>query len=336
MFDINTLNPSKVTFGQYKTPGVEYIDRRIVDFSKIHIPPMKYNPVRKKGKNYNNIQRLTESFRNGISYSEPPPIVREKVQLIDGHTYEYELIAGNHRLEALFSNNYSKWIFDVYAIVGNANCTYEDSLRTLQLDENDHSPHLETSEDDAVNIICRLLDHNSKIVKPDADSIRDYLDAHCKNMHGNTKGKVISDIIRNQKKNNGVLVYSDIVNYTAPDVDDFIDQKTDYVTRGEFDKKRKSFGWSVLEGYEYEYVMNAARKYSETGSNSYFICHTKSPTEKYPLKEKREKMMNKFSKIETALLDVMSYYEKNKTFPWKVEGFLPQDVKSGEKDFIKV
>jgi len=336
MFDVNTLNTSKVTFGQYNTPGVKYIDRRIVDLSKIHIPPIKYNPVRKKGKNYNNIQRLTESFRNGINYSQSPPIVREKVQLIDGHTYEYELIAGNHRLEALFSNNYSKWIFDVYEIVGNANCTYEDSLRTLQLDENDHSPHLETSEDDAVNIICRLLEYNSKLVQPDTDSIRDYLDAHCKNMHGNTKGKVIRDVVRNQKKNNGVAVHSDIVTYTAPDVNDFVYRKTDYVTKGEFDKKRKSFGWSVLEGYEYEYVMSAAKKFSETGSTSYFICHTKSPTEKYPIKEKRDKMINQFQKLETALLDVMKYYLEHKTFPWKVEGFLPQDVKAGEENFIKV
>jgi hypothetical protein len=220
MFDINTLNPSKVTFGQYNTPGVEYIDRRIVDLSKIHIPSMKYNPVRKKGKNVFNIQRLTESFRNGINYSQSPPIVREKVQLIDGHTYEYELIAGNHRLEALFANNYSKWIFDVYAITGDEKSTYEDSLRTLQLDENDHSPHLATSENDAVNIICRLLDRNSKLVQPNIDSIRDYLDAHCKNMHGNTKAKVIRDVVRNQQKN-GVIVYSDTVTYTALDVNEF-------------------------------------------------------------------------------------------------------------------
>jgi hypothetical protein len=155
-------------------------------------------------------------------------------------------------------------------------------------------------------------------------------------MHGNTKAKVIRDVVRNQKKNNGVAVHSDIVTYTAPDVNEFVEQKTDYVTGGEFDKKRKSFGWSVLEGYEYEYVMNSARKFSENGTTSYFICHTKSPTEAYPLKERREKMMKKFSKIETALLDVMSYYEKNKTFPWKVEGFLPQDVKAGEENFIKV
>ena len=335
MFDINTLNPSKVTFGQYNTPGIKYLDRSIIDISKIYIPPLKDNPVRKKGKNYNNIQRLTESFRNGINYSQSPPIVREKVQLIDGHTYEYELIAGNHRLEALLANNYSKWIFDVYAITGDEKSTYEDSLRTLQLDENDHSPHLETSEDDAVNIICRLLDHNSKIVQPDSDSIRDYLDAHCKNMHGNTKSKVIRDVIRNMQKN-GVSVYSDTVTYTAHDVNNYVDKKTDYVTSGEFDKKRKSFGWSVLEGYEYEYIMNASRKFSETGAISYFICHTKSPTEKYPLKEKREKMMNQFEKLETALLDVMKYYEEHKTFPWKVEGFLPQDKLVGEEDLILV
>jgi len=335
MFDINTLDPSKVTFGHYNTPGVKYIDRRNIDLSKIRIPPMIDNPTRADGKNVFNIQRLIESFRNGINYSQSPPIVREKVQMIDGQSYEYELIAGNHRLEALFANNYKKWIFDVYEIAGNENCTYEDSLRTLQLDENDHSPHLSTSENDAVNIICRLLDKQSKIVKPDVDSIRNYLDAHCKNMHGNTKAKVVRDVIRNMQKN-GVAVYSDTVTYTARDVNNFVQKKTNYVTSGEFDKKRKSFGWSVLEGYEYEYVMNAARKFSETGTTSYFICHTKSPTESFPLKEKRDKMINNFQKLETALLDVMKYYEKHQTFPWQVVGFLPQDVKAGEQDLIVV
>jgi len=335
MFKINTLDPSKVTFGQYNTPGAKYISRSIIDLDKIYIPSTKDNPVRKKGVNYNNIQRLIVSLRNGINYSQSPPLVRKRVQMIDGHCYEYELISGNHRMQAFVANNYDRWIFDEYMIVGNENVTYEDALRTLQLHENDHTPHLENSEDDAVNIICRLLDKQSKIVQPDADSIRNYLDTHCKNMHGNTKSKVIRDVIRNMQKN-GVAVYSDTVTYTALDVNNFIQKETDYVTSGEFDKERKSFGWSVLEGYEYEYVMSAAKKFSETGSTSYFICHTKSPTEKYPIKEKRDKMINQFQKLETALLDVMKYYLEHKTFPWKVEGFLPQDKLAGEEDLILV
>jgi hypothetical protein len=335
MFDINTLDPSKVTFGQYNTPGVKYISRSIIDLDKIYVPSYKDNPVRKKGTNVNNIQRLIVSLRNGINYSQSPPLVRKRVQMIDGHCYEYELISGNHRMQAFVANNYDRWIFDEYMIVGGENATYEDSLRTLQLDENDHTPNLETSEDDAVNIICRLLDKQSKIVEPNTDSIRDYLNAHCKNMHGNTKAKVIRDVIRNMQKT-GVAVYSDIVTYTALDVNGFVKDKTDYVTSGEFDKKRKSFGWSVLEGYEYEYIMSAAKKFSETGSTSYFICHTKSPTEKYPIKEKRDKMINQFQKLETALLDVMEYYEEHKTFPWKVKGFLPQDKLAGEVDLILV
>ncbi len=263
MFDINTLDPSKVTFGHFTTPGVKFIDRKIIPIDKIYVPPIKDNPVRKKGKNYNNIQRLSESFRNGISYAQCPPLVREKVQQIDGHIYEYELVAGQHRWEAFMILGYTMWIFDVYEITGNKYSTYEDSLRTLQLKENDHAPHQETSEDDAVNIICRLLDRMSKIVAPNSDSIRAYLDAHCKNMHHNTKAKVVRDVVRNMQKN-GVSVYSDIVTYTASDVNGFVQKKTNYVTQGEFDKKRNSYGWSVLEGYEYEYVMSAAKKFSET------------------------------------------------------------------------
>ena len=38
-----------------------------------------------------------------------------------------------------------------------------------------------------------------------------------------------------------------------------------------FDVERDKFGWTVLEGYEYEYLTNALRKLDETDKGSYFL-----------------------------------------------------------------
>jgi len=335
MFDTTTLNPSEVTFDRFDTPGVKKTDRLIVNLSSIYVPAIKDNPVRKKGKDVVHIQKLVECFKDGISYSRCPPILTRQVRQMDGVIYEYELVCGNHRLEAFKNLGFEEWIFDVYEIPSNSNVSYEDAIRTLQLAENNHEAQLPSTEDDVVNIICRLINRNSKLIAPEEDSIREYVDTYCSNMHHKTKSKVVCDVVRRLQKN-GIAVYSDVVTYTASDVVDFVNKKTDLVTQGEYDDARNKYGWSVLEGYEYEYVMNAAKKFAETGRTSYFVCHTKSPTEKFPIDIKRQKMAGQFSKLEKDLIQVFKYHQKTGKFPWEICGFLPQNVKAGEKEFIEV
>jgi hypothetical protein len=125
-----------------------------------------------------------------------------------------------------------------------------------------------------------------------------------------------------------------VVTYTATDVNDFISKTTKYVVSGNYDHNLQMNGWSVLEGYEYEMMMNAIKKFGESGNESYFTLHTKSPTEKYGVVERRNKMIETFQNLEDSLLKVFDYYEKNGKFPWHIEGFLPQDVKSGESEYI--
>jgi hypothetical protein len=145
------------------------------------------------------------------------------------------------------------------------------------------------------------------------------------------------------KRNNIVLktmrrngTYQDIMTYTAKDTFLWINSKTDYVIAGNYDNKRNKYGWTVLEGYQYEYIMNATRKYSETGKESYFVCHTKAPTEKMDLDAKRMKMQSVFESLEADLVEVVKFYNKNKRFPWTNEGFLPQNKKINENSFIPV
>jgi len=90
-----------------------------------------------------------------------------------------------------------------------------------------------------------------------------------------------------------------------------------------------------MESYEREFIFNAAKKYLETNRPSYFLCHTKTPTESLSLKARREKMIKDFKKLEASLLESFEYYEKHGKFPWSILGFAPQET-SVEEDVVPV
>lgn len=334
MFDCKTIDISKVQFGELCSPGVRKVDRLIVDIDNIYHAAQKDNPTRSKGKNKEHIENLKASIASGIDYSQMPPVVIKSAKNVNGHITEYELIAGYHRLEAMRLLHIDSWVFDVYEIPSiDSHIGYEDALRTFQLSENNHSPSLSTSKEDAAKTVARLLSNKSSLIEPTAQSIMDYLDDYCSYMHYQTKCKVVREVTRSLQKN-GIIVYNDILTYTATDVKDFLNQTTDLVNEGNYDMARDEYGWSVLEGYEYEFLMSSARKFAETQKKSYLSLHTKPPTEKYSVYDRRSNMTRKFEYLEDCLLKCFAYYQQNGKFPWYIKGFLPQVVSDGEKEYI--
>jgi hypothetical protein len=329
MFDTQALDYKLVTFDKIVSPGSVFIEYEKISLDDIYVPPMADNPVRVGGKDPVNVMALVQSFSHGIDYSRMPPTVRRNPRRVDGKHYTWELITGNHRMEAFLKNGYTEWIFGVYEFARNG-YSYEDSVRTFQLMENDHKPQLESSLNDIINTVSRLIAHGSKLVNNTEDSIRRYCNVYLPNMHGNKRNPIIQQIMRRAG------TYQDIVTYTADDTSVWIHNKTDYVIGGNYDGKRNKYGWTVKEGYQYEYIMNATRKYAETGKESYFVCHTKAPTEKMDLDAKRINMQKVFENLEADLVEVVKFYNQNKRFPWVNEGFLPQNKKINENAFIPV
>ena len=329
MFNTRTLNRDLVTFSKIISPGQAFVGYEKISLEDIYIPPMRVNPVRVAGKDPVNVMALVQSFRQGIDYSRMPPTVRRNPRIIDGKHYTWELITGNHRMEAFSSLSYIEWIFGVYvfAIEG---FSYDDSVLTFELMENDHKPQLVSAENDVVNTISKLISHGSQLVDNTEDSIRRYCITYLPNMSTTKRNNIVLKTMRKSG------TYQDIVTYTAKDTFLWINGNTDYVVAGNYDAKRNKYGWTVLEGYQGEYIMNATRKYAETGKESYFLCHTKAPTEKKDLDAKRIDMQKIFQSIEEDFIDVIEFYNKNKRFPWNNEGFLPQNKKTNENSFIPV
>lgn len=336
-FDSQELNPARVTYTTIVSKGAKFISRQIIKIEDIYIPSMKgdlSNSARKHGKNVVHIQNLANSLQQGIDYSKMPPVVRRKVRTVNGKIYLWELVAGNHRIEGLRSLNKKEWIFDEYEFVSSDDFTLEDAISTFQLRENNFAPALASTEDDVVNVISRLINNGSKMVEPNEQSIRDYVNDVCSYMHGNTKNKVVKNVIRLLKKT-GHKVHQDFVTYTAQDVKDFIKfEKVDISVGGEFDHKRKEFGWSVLEGYPHEFVLNAAKRYAETGNKSYFTFHTYRPLDNETVQDKRNKMHMHLTSVEESILKAVEHYQEHGVFPWRVHGYLPQDVANNEKAYI--
>ena len=335
--NLQELDPKSVTYGIIVSKGAKYISRQIIKLEDIYIPPMKgdiFNSARKHGKNVLHIQNLANSFQQGIDYSKMPPVVRRKVRTVNGKIYLWELVTGNHRLEALRSFNKKEWIFDEYEFTCSNDYTLEDVISTFQLRENNFAPALASTEDDVVNVISRLINNGSKLIEPEEKSIRAYIDDVCSYMHGQTKNKVIKNVIRLLKKT-GHKVHQDFVTYTAQDIEDFIKfEKIDISVGGEFDHKRKEFGWSVLEGYPHEFVLNAARKYSESGHKSYFTFHSKRPLDNQTTQDKRNKMLMHLTSVEESIVKSVEHYQEHGVFPWRVHGYMPQDVANNEKTYI--
>lgn len=321
------MSKQKLDLTQYKvkpvvTPGVKHIKNVIINLEMIYIPPMVNNPLRTNGLESDKVEALSISLPNGINYGVRAPVVRWNPRTIDGEIYDYELMDGHHRLEAMFHAGILEWIFEVYEFAKNK-ISFEDSFLTFGLVTNDHLPQTPSTITDVVNTISRLIKNGSKLVSNDEKSIGKYVDNYCKNMAYQTRGKIVKSIIE------ACGTYQDIVSYSPKQAAKWA-EKNGYSTSGSYDMHRGKYGWITKEGYENDIIINASRKFYETGKESYFICYTCPPTKNQSLDDKRKKMLEKSDISEEALIATFEFYQKNKRFPWTVEGFIPSDRLSGE------
>ena len=146
-YKTSSLDKTLCKLPSIRAPGAKHLNTKLISLDQIYVAPYTDNPVRKKGKNLEHIDKLAISLSHGIDYNKRLPVVRKCNRIIDGKHYDWELVAGNHRFEALARNGYKEWIFDVYEFGVNG-ITFDDSLLTFQLEENNHVPQLEASQED--------------------------------------------------------------------------------------------------------------------------------------------------------------------------------------------
>lgn len=325
---VNTadLNPSKVTAEPIVSKGAKFHKHVKIYLEEIYVPAMSNNVTRKNGKDPDNVNDLKQALSKGIKYHLMPPVIRKKQIFADGKRYDYELIAGNHRFEALKDNHFKEWIFSLYEF-GVGGVSEDSSIKRFCLKENDHVPQLNASEEDIINTVLGEI-ASGEIIN-DKYNIREYVDDVCRNARASLKTIIVDKVMKS------AATYQDVTTYTAPDAKQWA--KNEGYVAGGYDANRDQNGWTVLDTrYIPRYTMAAITNYADSDKESYFMYHTMAPTEGSSLNDKRKDMIKAQKRIDDAIFKLVEFVNKNKRLPWHAIGFLPQDRKANEKGFIKI
>ena len=324
----NIVSPKNITAKLIQSEGATFVDYLEIDPQDIYVSKSDItvgsanNPTR-FALDMGNVQALVQSYKQGGQDLSCTTMVVEKLlkpvkDIEKNRVYSYRLVTGAHRHAAMTVLQMQKCIVALYK--------FDDRQAQLkfQMIENNHAPSKASTADDLSNALCYAVGQG--FIRKNRKAMEEYLEPMTM-IHGNTRNKAIAMALRETG------AYQDYHIYTPQDVKDWT-SVNGFVTSGKLDQNRNQSGWSVKEGYEYEFLMSAIKKYSEEELESYFVCHTKAPTESKSLEDKRDGMNSQFRKLEKALDDVFKYKEKNGKYPWYVMGFLPQDNGKKEKDLI--
>jgi hypothetical protein len=324
-------NRSEVKFKPIISKGSRFLGMKYMNPKDILVPRLSddtlSNPTRHK--NYvEHIGALKSSISMGIDESQHPMAVRQiRPVIANGKRYDEELAAGNHRIAAVKELGLKSVPVAVYEFDD------EESLLRFQLAENNKFPQKSSSKDDLAQTLAVAVDKG--FIQNAEESMKKFLVETSSNVHHMTRAAAVKKAIQLSG------AYQDYITFTFDDIkeylvndDNYADGRPKYVVKGELDYERGKHGWSCLEGYEDEFIMNSIKKFSETNRESYLVCHTKTPTKKDNANSKRVKMRKTIERINNDLDAVFSFKQENGYYPWDVETFVAQDNKAGERGFI--
>lgn len=305
-----------VSTGQAK--GVRVIGRKFIRFDQIRSDASD-NPVRLGGTNYSIQNELKFSMMRGIHTSEDLPAV-EKIAVpskhTDGNVKYYVLRDGFTRLEALKELGAKGYWFDIVEFDN------ELSRISFSLASNNHLPSGSSKDDDIYKSVEHLV--ASKLLTNDFLTIKEYIMKIC----GLTPARAhkIADQI-----GNSTGAKPTVWTWKQSAIKDLSqNHELGIKSHGNYDPKRKMYGWTVLEGYEADAIANAIAKFNAdkldglgTGQ-SYFVAHTKLPNSNGDLDEKRKAMKRSFDKRFSDLIALCEHYKETGKIPFELIGFLPQ------------
>ena len=347
----HSLELSRFTCAVPERIGYKYVTRAIVPFDQIFEPKINSNNnTVRRDKNPTYINSLIDSFKNGIEYSKPVPILVRKTGVnSNDKVTNYERQDGNNRHEALSHLGFTEYVHDILEYDPTCGYTEEEARITLQLDSNNHVVQSPTSKDDVTRAVIQLLQSGSTIVKPEELSVRLYVDRHCSYMPKTLRDSAVAQIVSEwntltltlkSTNPNAQPIQRNFNTYSAFDVKTFINNdKHGYQHAGEFDNFRKKYAYSMKEGSERSNIINAIVKWNKEVvvkktpgvKGIYFIAHTSPPTKNETMERKLTKMQDEISTFENAILECAAYHAKHNKFPWEIIGRLPQLPTDGDE-----
>lgn len=282
-------------------------EAKVISFKDIFIDDIDGNRGKVQGDTHTaeEIETLRMSFANGVDTKEFPPAVAFR-----GNHYDkpYVLQYGFGRCEALQELNQKEWFFTV--LEGD-----EDALEDVQASENEYLPKRLNREIDMKQFLARKI-HEGKIPNTET-AIRAKFRKVYPNRSKSVMDRVVQMVMNDTNTPQPFIVYT-----STARIRQWLENhsKETYFIEGEFDYERNMYGVHIKEGYQYRTVLQAIKRYQNTGKKTYVLGHFGSPTKNATLKTKRNQFIQEFNSIRESL----EFIGAN-VWPIEVMGFLPQD-----------
>jgi len=305
--------------------GLKFVERKCIDLDDILVDSQN-NKARYSNVDPGNVENLRYSYLDGIRYNEPLPIL-EKLKVSkkydDGNMKFYELLDGFNRITALKSLGVTKYWFDIVEF-DPTQCDVYLARTTLSLLSNAHPPRAPSSEADIITAVSNLVSNGH--LENDVSIITDYLKKFWKQKGASKLANLVA--ARTGAKASNIYIWS------SPMI-----KNDTYVlgisTHGNVDHTNGMHGWTCLESYEKDTIMNVVGKYYETGRKSYIVGHTKLPESTRDLQERRNRMKETIEFKLEQMVKFCEYYHANGKFPVEFLGFLPQSEDEDRTKIVK-
>lgn len=307
--------------------GLRSSTRIWVKLTDILVNP-SLNAARYGGTNSTLVEELKLSFSMGVRYNDFLPIVKKLAvnrKYDDGFVKFYELIDGYNRITALKELGYTHYWFDVVEF-GYDDVDPEFAQTTLAIGMNAPVPKVPSSDNDLFTAVTGLVDRGH--IAKDFEKIKKYIREVAKVPPA--RAHTIADKVATATGTpNTLFIWSASMVKTDT-------KALGVMSHGKYDARRAKHGWTVLEGYEPDAVMNAIAKFSETGKASYFVGHTKLPDNANNLDDRRLRVKNNIEERKAQLIALCEYYAEHKELPFDLIGFLPQSEDEDRSKLVQV
>ena len=319
---INQDFPAKETFIQpakYQTLGVEFENDPVwVEFDDIRSLDDDKNIGRTDEHSRLEIQALANSFSVGVqTWQELPAVTRN----LDGEIkFSYNQVFGFGRVEAIQEakqdqKGYWFWVLKP--------CT-ETQLSWVKVIENlDITPEFKQREKLLVQQMNSLI-HKGLVANTD-ESIRNHILEKVPHIGKKTLGDVTNTIF---ETNATPLKY---ITWGPAKINQWLKQDADdtskFLHSGKFDTVRNMYGFAAKNVLDP--VINAIKKYHETGKDSYVVLHVDAPNKSGTLTSFRKNQKNQYDEYKSMFTKLGM-----KHFPLQILGFMYQDTKGENKKYL--
>jgi hypothetical protein len=293
-----TVDPDIIALPDYSFLDVETLGTILIPFSDIYIDGVTKSTEEE-------VEAITISFFSGgiITEEFPPAVVRQP----EGSEKPYKLVYGYARCEALKELSQESWFFTL--LEGS-----EDALIDVKTFEGERSPKRVNTENDMKNYLV------DQILRGKIENNEDAIRWRFKKVYPNRGKEVCARVI--EMVTLAAQTPQDFILYpTIARVEQWVENHSDsnYKVDGGFDVSRDMYGVVCKEGQQSSTVLQAVKRFRDTGKRTYVIGHFGPRTKRGTIESLREKYVQELDNIRESL-------EHAGLTEWPIQllGYLPQ------------